>query len=119
MNECLSILRAARLMSVPVAALIALRATENGGPGREFGVLSVPAPTYGDQLLVAARSFRHSEDRYEQQTGKGARDETGHYTEAFLRFFSARWAPIGAENDPDNLNSHHANNLVAFYEQAR
>lgn len=119
MNECVSILQAARLMGVPAAALFALRIVENGRPGREFGVLSVPAPRYEDQVLVAARSFRHAEDRYEVETGKEARDDNGRYTEPFLRHFSARWAPIGAENDPDNLNSNHANNLVAAYNQLR
>jgi hypothetical protein len=115
MNECYLILHAARTMGVPAAALVALRVVENGRPGREFGVLSVPAPTYEDQVLVAARSFRNAEQRF----GEAARDVHGHYTEDFLRHFSARWAPIGAENDPDNLNSNHANNLVAAYAQLR
>lgn len=97
--------------------LVALRKIENGGPGREFGVLSVPAPTFTDQARVAAQSVRRSVERYEA-TGRSAVDPaTGRYTENFIRFFSARYAPVGAGNDPANLNAHHARNLVRRYAQ--
>lgn len=96
-------------------ALIALRVVENGGPGREFGVLSVPAPTFHDQARVAAVSFRNAEHRYRKETGLEPVVNSA-YSAEFLRFFSARWAPEGAENDPDNLNAYHAGNLVRVYE---
>jgi hypothetical protein len=98
--------------------LQALRRAENGGPGREFGVLSVPAPTYEDQARVAAESVRRSLERFEA-TGRQAVDPaTGRYTEAFIRFFSHRYAPVGAANDPTNLNQHHARNLIRLYADA-
>ena len=110
------IAKAAMKHGVPAAALCALRIAENGGPGREFGVLSTPAPTYEDQVDIAARSFKNAEGRFH---GSGrpriARTADGRYTEEFLRFFSHRWAPVGAENDPNGLNKHHADNLIEAY----
>ena len=37
----------------------AIRKAEGGGAGREFGVLSVKAPTYAAQLEVCCQSTRH------------------------------------------------------------
>jgi hypothetical protein len=37
---------------------------------------------------------------------------TGRYTDEFMRFFSGRYAPVGAANDPGGLNRHHAGNLL-------
>jgi hypothetical protein len=96
----------------------ALRRAENGGPGREFGVLSVSAPTYEDQVRLAAASIRRNVERFEA-TGRTAIDPTtGRYSEEFIRFFSNRYAPVGAANDPTGLNQHHARNLIRLYAQA-
>jgi len=95
-----------------LVGLVALRKTENGGPGREYGVLSLPAPTYEKQLEIAGNSLRNSEMRA-RKAGLRTRDALGFYTEDFLLFFSARWAPVnGATNDPHGLNRHHAANLA-------
>ena len=94
--------------------LRAIRRVENGRPGREFGVLSVPAPTYRDQAKVAAETVRRTIGRFER-TGRQAVDAAGRYTAEFIRFFSSRYAPVGAANDPTNLNSHHARNLLRVY----
>ena len=102
---------------IDVEFLTALRKIENGGPGREFGVLSVPAPTYEAQARVAAESIRRSLQRFEAAGGTPIDVRTGRYTEEFIRFFSARYAPIGAANDPTGLNRHHAPNLIRRYAQ--
>jgi hypothetical protein len=94
--------------------LRAIRRVENGRPGREFGVLSVPAPTYRDQAKVAAETVRRTIGRFER-TGRQAVDAAGRYTADFIRFFSNRYAPVGAANDPTNLNSHHSRNLLRVY----
>lgn len=94
--------------------LAALRIAENGGPGREYGVLSVPAPTYDDQITIAARSIKNHEGRY-ASAGGIVYGPDGRYTEGFIRDFSARWAPLGVTNDPTGLNSYHAGNLLAYY----
>jgi len=109
---------AAARAAVDPRFLGALRRAENGGPGREFGVLSVSAPTYEDQVRVAAASIRRNVERFEA-TGRAAIDPaTGRYTEEFIRFFSNRYAPVGAANDPSGLNQHHARNLIRIYGQA-
>lgn len=95
-------------------ALVALRKVENGGDGRQFGVLTVPAPTFEDQLEVAARSIRNHVERCRVKGLRVYDPVTGLFTEEFLRDFSQRWAPLGAGNDPNDLNAHHAGNLVAI-----
>lgn len=97
--------------------LQALRRAENGGPGREFGVVSVPAPTYEDQARVAAETVRRNVERFEQTGGQAVDPISGRYTEEFIRFFSNRYAPIGATNDPNGLNRYHARNLIRLYAQ--
>lgn len=114
MNECAVIAWAASKHGIPASVLCALRIIENGRPGRDFGVLSVQAETYEEQADIAARSFKNGERRY--LDAKGMPPRAGdRYTDDFLRFFSARWAPVGAANDPDGLNNNHASNLIAAY----
>ena len=95
--------------------LAAIRRAESGGPGREFGVLSVPAPTLEGQARVAANTVRNTLVRYAQHGGQAVDPETGRYTEGFIRYLSARYAPVGAANDPLGLNRNHAANLIALY----
>lgn len=97
------------------ALLAAIRKAENGRPGREFGVLSVAAPTLDAQARVAANTVRNTLLRYAQQGGQAVDPASGRYTEGFLRYLSARYAPIGAANDPLGLNRSHAANLIALY----
>jgi hypothetical protein len=96
----------------------ALRRAENGGPGREFGVLSVSAPTYEDQVRLAAASIPRNVERFEASGRVAIDPATGRYSEEFIRFFSNRYAPVGAANDPAGLNQYHARNLVRLYAQA-
>jgi hypothetical protein len=114
--EVETIERIAAAVGIDARALAALRRIENGGPGREFGVLSVSAPTYEDQARVAAQSLRNAMDRYRAQVVKEPLGMDGRLTADFLRFFSARYAPVGAGNDPTGLNRNHAGNLVRAYE---
>ena len=108
---------AATRAAIDPRLLSALRRAENGAPGREFGVLSVPAPTYADQVRLAAGSIRRSLGRFEA-TGRAAIDPaTGRYTDEFIRFFSNRYAPVAAANDPTGLNRHHSRNLLRLYAQ--
>jgi hypothetical protein len=100
---------------VDPALLAAIRKAENGGPGREFGIRSVPAPTLEGQARVAANTVRNTLRRYAEQGGQALDPATGRYTEGFLRYLSARYAPVGAANDPLGLNRSHAANLIALY----
>lgn len=76
--------------------LVAIRKSENGRPGREFGVLHPRAinTTYRNQAQWAAGSIK-----------KRCPDEGS------LSVFAARWAPIGAANDPDGLNGNWEKNV--------
>ncbi|MBI4609063.1 MAG: hypothetical protein HY726_08645 [Candidatus Rokubacteria bacterium] len=107
----------AQRTGVDPAFLNALRRAENGRPGREFGVLSIPAPTYENQAQVAAETIRRNAERFERNGGQVVDPGSGRYTEEFIRFFSSRYAPVGAENDPTGLNRYHARNLIRLYGQ--
>lgn len=72
--------------------LCAIRKHEHGAPGREFGVLSRVAQKYSDGYLS-----------FIVQGEAAAQIILDSYT-GDLASFSRRYAPVGAENDPDNLN---------------
>ena len=114
-DEAQIIQGAAETAGVDPDFLKALRRVENGSPGREFGVLSVPAPTYHDQARVAAETIQRNLERFRKQGGQPIDPVTGRYTEEFVRFFSSRYAPLGASNDPRGLNRFHAGNLIRLY----
>lgn len=104
--------------------LIALRATENGGPGREFGVLDPACRTWDEQAEWAARTIRHTVSRFAVHVGERVEwwdDHHGRYTEAFLLYFSRGgpgydgYAPLKAANDPTGLNANHWPNLARYY----
>ncbi len=116
-----AILRIAAEEQVDPRFLASLRRTEMGGPGREYGVLSIPAPTYEDQARIAARTIYNTLDRYRRNVGLDPVGLYGRYTLDFIRYFSQGgpgypgYAPIGALNDPTGLNRNHLPNLLAWY----
>ena len=99
----------------------AIRKAENGGPGREFGVLSVKAPTYALQLDVCCQTVRHwlvqydadneALDLHETPDGK----ESIVYHQDFVTWFGEIWAPNGASNDPGGLNRNWSQNVNYWY----
>jgi hypothetical protein len=117
-GEALVIAREADRTGVDPSLLTALRRTENGGPGKEFGVLSVRASDLDGQARMAANTVRKNVVRFERGGGIAVDPRSGRYTEDFLRFLSSRYAPIGAQNDPNGLNRFHAANLIAHYRKA-
>jgi hypothetical protein len=117
-GEALVIAREADRTGVDPSLLTALRRTENGGPGKEFGVLSVPASDLDGQARIAANTVRNNVVRFERGGGIAVDPSSGRYTEDFLRFLSSRYAPVGAQNDPNGLNRFHAANLIAHYRKA-
>jgi hypothetical protein len=72
--------------------LCAIRKHEHGAPGKEFGVLSRAAQKYSDGYL----SFIIQ--------GEAAAQIILDSYSGDLVSFSRRYAPVGAENDPNNLN---------------
>lgn len=100
---------------VDARLLAAIRRAENGGPGKEFGILSVPAPTFYQQAVAAAQTVYNNQRRYEQQTGQSSVGDDGRVTAGYLAFLAARYAPVGASNDPTNLNVNWLGNVSTFY----
>ena len=92
--------------------IAAIRNTENGATGRDFGVLSVPAPTYNSQLQVACASVSHRLNFYVKESGK---NQVPPYSPDFIQYFARVWAPPSANNDPDDLNANWLSNCTTFY----
>lgn len=114
-REASVIAREAQRTGIDPSVLVAIRRVENGGPGKEFGILAVPAADLDAQARVAANTVRNTIIRFERGGGTAVDPVTGRYTETFLRFLSSCYAPAGAENDPSGLNRYHAANLIAIY----
>lgn len=86
--------------------LLAIRKAENGGPGREFGVVHPRAwnTNLRTQAGWAARTIANNKERWLQD------DED----KDFLTFLRDRYAPLNADNDPTGLNHNWLPN-VQFY----
>jgi len=88
-----------------LSILFAIRKAENGGHGKEFGVISNPraigrkdepwTKTLDRQAGWAAATIVKNRVRW-----KNAGEKV-----EYLRFLASRYAPIGAENDPTGLNN--------------
>ena len=117
-HEQAVILRTAAEVGVPATFLAAIRIAENGRAGREFGVLSEAADTYEAQARVAALSIRNNQYRYVLRFKEWPTDAQGGLSEAFTKFMAQRWAPVGAGNDPGNLNAHWPRNVFRAYQNS-
>ena len=99
--------------------MAAIRCAEAGGPGREFGVLSVDAPDFKEQLVRAAKTVRNKLSLNAinpfmlTPTALGFRRLR--YTPQFISFLARFYCPIGAENDPEGLNQNWPINVEKFY----
>ena len=84
----------------PVVA--AIRFAENGGKGREYGILHPRVkPTYRSQAGWCAATVQKNFDRWTKAGRKGD----------FITFLGNRYCPVGAENDPTGLNKHWQKNV--------
>jgi len=111
-TEFPEIVTVGRSYNVDPLFLAAIRAAENGLPGREFGLLpSSRYPDYIAQLNGAAATVRHNLINYTANplsTGI-IRDALGphrrlRYSRVWITYLAHIWAPIGAHNDPHGLN---------------
>lgn len=84
----------------------AIRYAENGGKGKEYGILHPRVkPTYRSQAGWCAATVQKNYDRWVKAGSKGE----------FVVFLGKRYCPVGADNDPDNLNRHWIGNVRKFY----
>ena len=82
--------------------LAAIRRAENGGPGKEFGIMDSRADTLDGQAGWCAATVRNTYARWL------ATDQSV----PFLVYRRDRYAPLGADNDPTNLNENWLRNVV-------
>lgn len=115
-DEVRFILDASVVYGVDPYFIAAIRRAENGGPGREYGVISVAAPSYEEQLDVCCKSVRNKLIKYTGNPLTLYKTRAG-YGADFIGFFQSTWAPIGAENDPNGLNKNWVGNVTKIYEK--
>jgi len=78
----------------------AIKVAENDPTGR-FGIRSETFKSVKDDQKTLDNSVRNNRKRWEK-AGKPGK---------FVDFMGKRWAPIGAKNDPKNLNKNWPNNV--------
>lgn len=86
--------------------LFVIRRVEKGGPGKEFGVLVDEAMRFKDDPIKSL------ETQAKWAAGTIKKRYNGN-----LQEFANRWAPIGADNDPNNLNSNWFKNAKFYMEK--
>ena len=92
-----------RPLLAPIVA--AIRYAENGGPGKEYGILHPRVkPTYRSQAGWCAATVQKNYDRWVKAGSKGE----------FIEFLGNRYAPIGVDNDPNGLNKHWIPNVKHY-----
>jgi hypothetical protein len=70
---------------------------------------SVPSvQTRAEALRVAARSCVHAMCDYVKEDA----------AQPFVEFWGARWAPVGAKNDPQGLNKNWPRNVLLLWQNA-
>ncbi len=92
-----------------VPILLAIGRAENGGPGKEFGILNDKANTYRKQAGWCAATIRKNFERWEKSDSE----------DPFIEYLGKIYCPVGAENDPTGLNKHwitNVTNLVKVYQ---
>jgi len=91
--------------------VVAIRYAENGGNGREYGILHPRVePTYRSQAGWCSATVQKNYDRWQPIPN-------GDTPEAFITFLGSKYCPIGADNDPNNLNQHWVKNVTYYYNQ--
>lgn len=89
---------------------MAIKRAENNPDNH--GVLSVETDN-PEQVLI--NSVNNNLDRF--FNGEPAAPWIKERPDQFIEFMGGRWAPIGAENDPDNLNENWIPNVRSIIEQ--
>jgi len=91
-----------------LSLLFSIRKAENGKPGREFGVLHPKAinTNLRTQAGWAAATIMNHRKRHDPKKEGD-----------FIKSLARRYAPVGAENDPKNLNTHWLTNVTAHHQE--
>lgn len=118
-TEAAYIIDAARYHHLDPALIAAIRRAENGGPGREYGILHPGADSYATQLEFCCNTIKHALTDCKRERPAAITNHDGApytpYTTAFLAYLARRYAPANADNDPTNLNQNWLHNVLAIY----
>jgi len=92
----------------PFALMLAIRESERGKPGLEFGVMHPEArhTNLYTQTEWAVATVKKNLERFENQFEE----------KDFITFLGKRYAPLGAKNDPEGLNQNWVKNVKYWYE---
>jgi len=102
------------LLVNPYAFMLAVRMCEQGRKGREFGVMAQGAIDTDLETQAEWTMATLIKDTKRWHTGELAKGKKEDYL-TFVHYFADKWAPIGAENDPLNLNKHWLPNFQKYY----
>ena len=74
---------------------------------KPYGILSIPCDTEAECRRICKNTIRNNIKRF---------NDYGHnrFT-SYLQFLQSRYAPVGANNDPTNLNQNWLKNVKYFY----
>ena len=98
-----------------VVRLIDAMVVAEGGDAAMVRAVQISVPTCGtiaEARVIAANTIAHAlwdYVRLNHQPGMGIEPSF----EDFVAFLGSRWAPVGAENDPTNLNANWVPNVLA------
>ena len=99
--------------------IAAIRLAENGADGKQYGVLTAAAPDYDSQLRVCTRTIAGYLQEYDGNPFVLIEGAAGLkrlvYSAAFIQYVRNHYAPIGADNDPNSLNTNWLVNVMSFY----
>ncbi len=91
----------------PYALLFAIREAEKGRKGFEFGIITAKNTDLETQCRYACETIVNNVKRFYRQIEE----------KDFITFLGSRYAPIGADNDINNLNANWVRNVKFFYNQ--
>jgi hypothetical protein len=100
----------------PYAFTLAVRQQESGRPGREFGIMHPDALDTDLETQLEWFLATLLKDSIRWHTGKLWQGWNKSDFVDFLQYFARKYAPIGASNDPQNLNRFWEVNVRFLYE---
>ncbi len=100
------------------ALSLAVRRQENGGAGFEFGVIAAKNTNLEEQARWAVVTFLKNIERWERARKNGEwKPQNSLPVLDYIVFLGNRWAPVGASNDPKNLNKYWIDNVQKLYQK--
>lgn len=102
------------LLVNPYAFMLTVRLIENGKTGTEFGVLhpdAINTDLKNQAEWTMATLIKDTKRWYTGELAKGKKEDYP----SFVFYFADKWCPIGADNDPNNLNKNWLPNFQKYY----